>query len=131
MPYRALLSVLVAVAIFLAPMTTAWAVVVQGMNSAKSEAVRHAEGGADSQGAAGMEDCAAMMQAAGGPSDCPCCDPEKACPPQLCVYKCSQFLAVAPQPQPTGQLIAVLLRPRTSAHPPDWSDQPQPPPPRT
>ena len=114
--YRAILSTLVAVSIVFAPMTAAWAGSRKGMDVAMSQP---------------MEDCASMMKGAAGRAVCPCWDEDKACPPQFCIAKCFQFLGLAQQSRPVVRLVTAHYRPTTTAHPPDWSDQPQPPPPRT
>lgn len=129
--YRTILSVLVTVAIVVAPAASAWVGGTMGMGMSMSHAVPHAEAGLDSQGAAPMEDCASMMKAAGTSSDCPCCDKDKACQPQFCMAKCFQLLGLVQQSRPVARLVTTVPRPTTPAHPPDWSDQPQPPPPRT
>lgn len=128
---RTMLSILVAVAIVFAPVASAWAVGAKGNGGLAAYTASHAVDGRDTAAAGTMEDCASMMKGAAGTADCPCCDEDKACPPQFCMAKCFQFLALAQHSQPIVHLVAALLRPTTPAHPPDWSDQPQPPPPRT
>lgn len=129
--HRAILSVLVAVAIVLAPMTAAWAGGVRGMGVAMAQTTSHAVESEESVAASQMEDCASMTKGAANADDCPCCDKDKACPPQFCTAKCFQLLGLAHQSPPVARLVKALFRPTTPEHPPDWSDQPQPPPPRT
>ena len=129
--HRAILYALVAVAIVFAPMAAAWAGGAKGMSVAMAHTTSHAVEGEDSVAASPMEDCASMMKNAANADDCPCCDKDKACPPQLCMAKCFQLLGLAHQSPPVARLVTALLRPTPPAHPPDWSDQPQPPPPRT
>ena len=129
--YRAILSTLVAVAIVFAPMTAAWAGGAKGMGAAMAHTVADATEGEAGVAASPMEDCASMMKVAAGTDDCPCCDEDKACPPQLCMAKCFQFLGLVQQSRPIVRLVTTHYRPTTPAHPPDWLDQPQPPPPRT
>lgn len=128
---RAILSVLVAVAIVLAPMAAAWAGGATGLGAAMSYPVSQSIDGQDSGTASPMEDCASMMKGAAGSDDCPCCDKDKACPPQLCMAKCFQFLGLVHKSRPVVRLVTAQFRPTKPEHPPDWSDQPQPPPPRT
>lgn len=78
-----------------------------------------------------MEDCASMMNDTSSKDDCPCCAKDKACPPEFCMAKCFQFVGIAQQSRALASLVNAHLRPTEPAHPPDWSDQPQPPPPRT
>jgi hypothetical protein len=130
--YRAMLSALVAVAVILAPMAAEWAARgAKGMGVAMAHTISHVVEGEDSAAASPKEDCASMMKGAASADECPCCDKDKTCPPQFCIAKCFQFLGLAHQSQPIVDLATALLRPSTAAHPPDRSDQPQPPPPRT
>lgn len=126
--YRAILSALVAVAIVLAPTGAAWAGGAKMTAAAMAHTTSHLVG---SEAASPMEDCASMMKGAAGTADCPCCEKDKACSPQLCMAKCFQFQGLLQQSRPFVRLVTAVFRPTTSAHPPDWSDQPQPPPPRT
>jgi len=127
--YRTMLSALIAVAILFAPMTAAWAGGAKGKGAAMAHTPPHLVEGKDV--ATTMEDCASMMKGTASTDDCPCCDEDKSCPPQLCMAKCFQFLGLAQQLRPVVHLVTALLRPTAPAHPPDWSDQPQPPPPRS
>ena len=129
--YRAILSVLVAVAIVLAPAASAWAGGARGMGLVMSHTAADTVEGEGSVTAAPMEDCASMMKGAAGTDDCPCCDKDKSCPSQFCMAKCFQFLGLAQQSVLVTGVVTALFRPTAPAHPPDWSDQPQPPPPRT
>ena len=129
--YRAMLSALIALAIVLAPMAAAWAGGAKGMGVAMAHTATDAAIGENSVAVSPMEDCASMMKVAAGTDDCPCCEKDKACPPQLCMAKCFQFLGLLQQSRPVARLVTAVFRPTTPAHPPDWSDQPQPPPPRT
>lgn len=130
--YRAMLSVLVAVAIVLAPVAAAWAGSAIGIGVVEMVHMgAHAIDGEDNVAASPMEDCASMMKGSKSTDDCPCCDENKACPPQFCVAKCFQFLSLAQQARPAANLVTARLRPTARARPPDWSDRPQPPPPRT
>lgn len=130
--FRSMLSVLVAVAIVLAPLSAAWAGGAKGMGTtATVHPTSHSVEAKGSVAASPMEDCASMMKGAASTDDCPCCDKDKACPPQLCLAKCFQLLGLAQQSLPVARLATAQFRPTAPAHPPDWSDQPQPPPPRT
>jgi hypothetical protein len=127
--YRAMLSVLVAVAIVFAPITAAWAGGAKGMGGAMAHTTSNLVESKDA--VSPMEDCASMMKVAAGTDDCPCCAKDKVCPPQFCMAKCFQFMGLFHQSRPVVRLVTAHYRSTTSAHPPDWSDQPQPPPPRT
>ncbi len=127
--YRAILSALVAVAIVFAPMAAAWAGGGKGMGVAMAHTTSNLVESKDA--VSPMEDCASMMKVAAGTDDCPCCEKDKACPPQFCMAKCFQFMGLLHQSRPVARLVTAVFRPTTPAHPPDWSDQPQPPPPRT
>jgi len=84
--------------------------------------------------AAAMSACDRMgMQSGakvGGASSCPCCDTKSACPPELCPFKFFKVVATLPQPGLSAPLSAARLLPSGVERPPDWSDKPQPPPPR-
>lgn len=128
---RTMISVIVAVAIVFAPLAAAWAGGAKGTDVMMAHAASHADEGEGSSDVSGMEDCASMMKGTADADDCPCCDKAKACPPQLCMAKCFQLLGLAQQWRPVARLMTALLEPTAPAHPPDWSVQPQPPPPRT
>ena len=128
--YRAMLCVFVAVAIVVAPVVAAWAGGATGMGVAMPHTASHAVEGEDSAAASSLDDCASMMKGAAGADDCPHCDKDKVCT-QFCMAKCFQFLGLAQQSRPLARLMTALVLPATPANPPDWSDQPQPPPPRT
>lgn len=130
-PWRAMISALVAVAIVLAPLAAAWAGGARETGVAMSHPAPLAGEGDDTAAAAPMEDCASMMKGASTADDCACCDEGKACPPQLCMAKCIQFFGLAQQSRAVAGLMVSLVWWTTSAHPPGWSDQPHPPPPRT
>ncbi|PPD29747.1 MAG: hypothetical protein CTY20_05395 [Hyphomicrobium sp.] len=129
--FRRFLSALLSIAILVAPMAAAWAGGARGMGVVMSHTAADMVEGEDSAAAAPMEDCASMMKGMAGTDDCPCCDKDKVCPPQFCMAKCFQFLGLAQQSRPVARTVTALFTPTTAAHPPDWSDQPQPPPPRT
>lgn len=129
--HRAILFVLLAVAIVFAQMAAAWAGGAKGMGAAMGHTAAHATEGEAGVAVSPMEDCASMMKGAAGKADCPCCDEDKACPPQFCMAKCFQFLGLVHQSRPVARLVTAVFRPTTPEHPPDWSDQPQLPPPRT
>lgn len=125
--YRAMLCVFVAVAIAFAPIVTAWAGGATGMGAAHSGS--QPGKGVDSVAASPMDDCASMMKGAADSDHCPHCDKDKACT-QFCMAKCFQLLGLTQQSRPLARLMTALYMPTTPANPPDWSDQPQPPPPR-
>ena len=129
--HRAILSALVAVAIVFAPLAAAWAGGTKGMGATMAPTASHVVEVDDSVAASPMEDCASMMKGAANADECPCCDTDKACAPQFCLAKCFQFLGLGQQSVPVARLMTTQFRPSAPAHPPDWSDQPQPPPPRT
>lgn len=129
--YRTILSLLIAVALVCAPMVVAWTGGAKGMGVAMAHTSAHTVDSGLGDAAPPMEDCASMMKGATGTADCPCCDEDNACPPQFCMAKCFQFLGLAQQSRTVVRLVTAHYRPTTTAHPPDWSDQPQPPPPRT
>lgn len=128
---RTMISALVAIAIVLAPIVSAWATVEKSagvqVTLAHGDAGEHGVASA----AAPMEDCASMMKGASSTDDCRCCAKDKACPPELCLTKCFQLFGID---RPVGALAhvgMVQLRLSEPEPPPDWSEKPQPPPPRT
>jgi len=129
--FRSMLSVVVAVAIAFAPMATAWAGGAKVMGTAMPHMAHHAGEDEGSAAVAPMEDCALMLKGAANAVNCPCCDKDNACTPQFCMAKCFQLLGMAMQSGPVAALVLARLRPTVPARPPDWSAQPQPPPPRT
>ena len=129
--YRSILAALIAVAIVFAPMAAAWAGGARGTNGVMAHTAPHVVANEETAASGSMDDCASMMKDAAGAHDCACCDKDKACPPQFCMAKCFQFIGLAQQSRPVASLVAAVFRPTTPAHPPDWWDQPQPPPPRT
>lgn len=79
---------------------------------------RHADTGAPGKGAPAK-------------SDCPSCEKNPGCPPELCLFKCVQMLDAMVTPVALIQtFVALRLQPGVLNCPPDWSDGPQPPPPR-
>lgn len=129
--YRAMISVLVAVAILLTPLAAAWAGGAKGVGVPMLHTVPHAVEHEGTSDVSGMEDCASMMKGKADADDCACCDKDRACPPQLCLAKCFQLVSLTEQSRSAARLVATQFRPTTPSRPPDWSDQPQPPPPRT
>lgn len=120
----------VALAIIIAPIASAQAQ-LQVVKTSQTVTVvaETAEALLDVATANAMDDCANMKRTGKG-IDCLCCDTDKACPPQFCMANCFQFLGLVQQSGPVANAGTVMLRPAAPAHPPDWSDQPQPPPPR-
>ncbi len=129
--YRTMVSVFVAIAIAFAPMAAAWARAGIGSELAMPHAASHAVASEGTEAASPMEDCASMMTGAASTCDCPCCDDGKACSPQLCQAKCFKLHGLAQHSWRLARSATSLFRPTPPAHPPDWSDEPQPPPPRT
>ena len=132
---RHMFYALVAVAISLAPIVPALATLAKTSSAPGTISHAHAshmvDGGVDGGGATPMERCASMMKGAAGAHDCACCDKDKTCPHQFCMAKCFQFIGLVEQWPSVARLVTAMLRPTAPEHPPDWSDQPQPPPPRT
>lgn len=133
---RALLTMIVAAAIVLAPTASDWATVVRGAAGPDTVVRMHdqipAGHGMSSPAGAAKVDCAATSKAPMTmPSGYSCCDEDKACSPGFCLAKCFQFVGMT-QPPPVLEWPGdALLRPTEPARPPDRSYRPQPPPPRT
>lgn len=85
--------------------------------------------------AANMDECAKMMghmsDEADSKADCPCCDTKGACPSEYCLTKCFKVFRATLAPDAVRTLVTIFLRVDGPVRPPDWSDGPQPPPPRT
>ena len=128
---RNLLPMLIAVAIALAPMGAAWA----GGAKGTSGTVRLEHGHLDDHGsgptASPMEDCTSRMQGTSDADDGPCCANDPACPADICATACFQLVGIAQQPRLLGRLSTPQTWPVAMVHSPDWSDGPQPRPPRT
>jgi hypothetical protein len=130
---RAILAILIAFALMLAPLNAAWAVVQ--MRAASGE-VATAAPSADTA----MSDCMKAMQAQGQAQDepqdqnCPCCDtPLKSNCPDMgsCLAKCSVQVIAAFAPDTDRPLPLYGHNwPADPQKPPDWAFAPPAPPPR-
>lgn len=120
---RTIVAVLIALAIAVSPMGS-----VSARTVAPASQATHA---VDAANMAAMEvtDCAKMMHE-DTKHDCPCCDTDKACSPDLCLLKCFKVFGQIDAPQVVSALNALRLHPGDPQRPPDWADSPQPPPPR-
>jgi hypothetical protein len=130
-PFRAIVALLVGLAIALSPGGAAWAS-IKTVTSGHSVA---AEPGAAAT--VDMTDCEKMMRAAGhhgptgtGKADCPCCDTQNACPPDFCVFNCFKVFGTFVTPSVVRALASLSFLRDKPDRPPDWIDSPQPPPPR-
>ena len=147
MSVRTIFAALIAVAVAVAPIGTAWrttpAVAVtphahtaeMSGDSARevSTDVPEASASTESASHADMADCGSMRHRSGpaaGKTACPCCDSQSPCPPDHCFCKTFQMLAVLFEPATVSLRVAASLHPGEPERPPDWSDAPQPPPPR-
>ena len=72
-----------------------------------------------------------MKKGASSTDDCPCCAADKACPPEFCLTKCFQLLTIDRLVGALTCFGTVQLRLSEPEPPFDWSEKPQPPPPRT
>lgn len=128
---RSMLSALVAIAIVLAPIVSAWATVKKSTGAQvaleNGDAAEHKMGFAATQ----MKDCASSMKGSSSTDDCPLCGNDKACPPELCLAKCFQLFSIDRPVASLARFGSAQFRPTESKPPPDWSKKPQPPPPRT
>jgi len=79
--------------------------------------------------AADMTDCD-KMKGAKGKTDCPCCDTNSACPPDLCPLKTLNLLGPIGDAALSGPMSSMRFMRDMPDRPPDWIDSPQPPPPR-
>lgn len=79
-----------------------------------------------SQPMAAMEDCDQ-----GGKGGCPCCDNAAQCPPDLCLAKCFKLVGEKAEPPVTFPVPSQLLLAERLLRPPDSSQAPELPPPRT
>jgi hypothetical protein len=129
--FRTIVGLLIGLAIAISPVGAAWAS-IKTVNSSHSVV---AETGAAAT--VGMTDCDKMMRAAGhrgqqvaDNGDCPCCDTQNACPPDLCVFKCFKVFGTFVTPSVLRALASLRFQRDKPDRPPDWIDSPQPPPPR-
>ncbi len=81
-------------------------------------------------GMADMTDCEKMMGKSSS-SDCPCCDPQKSCPPEACLAKCYKIFGDLPRPPLIVVRGAQSLERADPDRPPKRSIRPETPPPRT
>ena len=128
---RTIIALMIGLAIAISPVGAAWA----SMKTVNSGHAVAADLGAAAT--AGMSDCEKMMRAAGhhgqpgaGKTDCPCCDTQNACPPDLCVFKCFKVFGAFVSPNVVRALASLRFLRDKPDRPPDWIDSPQPPPPR-
>jgi hypothetical protein len=129
---RAIVALLVGLAIAFSPVGAAWASIK--VNATPSQHVVGAVATSDAAATAGMTDCEKMMRAAGqstSKSDCLCCEDKNACPPDLCVFKCFKIFGTTALSKVAVQLAPLQFQPDKPDRPPDWISAPQPPPPRT
>ena len=139
----AMLAVLFGVALAVAPLGSAWAArkpvaaaisqhhvpVIAGQVSHDKSVV-----GAETS----MTDCERMSMQKLAPkpvgsqssNDCPCCDPDKSCPPDMCPMKIFKVFGLPAAPTTSRTSVSLLLHPGEPQRPPDWIESPQPPPPR-
>ena len=122
-PFHAIVALLLGLAIAISPVGAAWAS-IKTVTSGHSVA---AEAGAAAT--ADMTDCEKMMRAAGkqgptgtGKADCPCCDRQSACPPELCVFKCFKVLGTILPSSVARVLTSLRFQPDKPDRPPDWID---------
>lgn len=78
---------------------------------------------------ADMTDCD-RMKGAKDKTDCPCCDTNSACPPDLCPLKTLNLLGPIGDAALSGPMSSMRFVRDIPDRPPDWIDSPQPPPPR-
>lgn len=136
---RTIVAILVALTVAVAPLASATAAVHVAAStghdprSAASMTQGHAglTAAANDTADRDMADCTSMMKTAAGTADCPCCDTENSCPPDLCLFKCFKVLSGILAPAVLRDRAAAVLFPGGPRRPPDWIDSPQPPPPRT
>lgn len=109
---RTLLSVLIALAVALGPVAAAKAA-AHGSNTAS------------------MTDCDKAAKTMSTPAgDGCCCDSKMGCPSSQCLLKCFKIVGAAPASQHLLHIRLAHVRPADPVRPPDWLDQPRPPPPR-
>lgn len=84
----------------------------------------------DMSSVAGLTDCDKMMGTSGA-ADCPCCDPQKACPPEACLAKCYKVFGDLPRPLLVSLFVAQRFDAAEPDRPPKRSVRPDTPPPRT
>ena len=142
---RTIIALLIALSVVMAPLGSASA-------SSRAGGASHAQPNGPvvintAQTMAGMDmpDCAKMKHASsegradtGAPgngkpakSDCPCCEKNPGCVPELCLFKCVQMLGALSMPAEFAlTFVSLRFLPGVLDGRPDWLDGPQPPPPR-
>ncbi len=126
---RLIIVLLVALAVATAPLGSALA----GPHLTQHGATDHRAAALaphDMSGMVGMTDCEKMMEKSGS-ADCPCCDPQKACPPEACLAKCYKIFGNLPRPLLVSLLVAQRFDAAEPDRPPKRSIRPETPPPRT
>lgn len=127
---RAILAMLIALSLAVAPITSAWAAVEM---SAIVDGPATAGVSADDS----MSDCMKAMQSKGQgqaqKNDCPCCDTKSKCHDMtMCPIKCGmQFIGIVMPAIEQAVSTGGQFRRADPQEPPDWSLQPPAPPPRT
>ena len=135
--HRTILTMLIAIAIAVAPMGAAQTAVralplaAQAVDDPDPGRSDHAEHAAEATSTAGMDmsDCHKMAKKP-GKTGCPCCETNSTCSPDLCLFKCVKMLGASEVPVGPVLLASLRLWPAPPERPPDWLDGPQPPPPR-
>jgi hypothetical protein len=130
-PFRTIVALLIGLAIAISPVGAAWAS-IKTVTSGHSVTVD-----TSAAATADMTDCEKMMRAAGQPGqpstgkgNCPCCDTQNGCPPDLCFFKCFKVFGAFVTPNVVRALASLRFLRDKPDRPPDWIDSPQPPPPR-
>jgi len=126
---RLIVVLLVALAVATAPLGAAFA----GPHLTKHGGTDHGAATPahpDMSGLAETTDCDKTMGKS-GTADCPCCDPQKACPPEACLAKCYKFFGDLPRPLLVRLFVAQRFDAAEPDRPPKRSIRPDTPPPRT
>lgn len=133
--FRAIVALLIGLAVAVSPVGAAWA--LNKATAALSQPAAVATDAVTASTTGGMTDCEKMMRAAGQPAKtgadngvCPCCDTKSACPPERCFINCAKIFGMLSPPMIVAVLTSLRFQPDNPDRPPDWIENPQPPPPR-
>ena len=139
---RTIVAFMIALAVAVAPLGSASAALrvlgTVGHGGTAAASAVHEHAGHPAAGTAEMDmaemdmaDCASMINKTSDKSTCPCCDTDKACSADLCLFKCFKVFSGVIAQVLTPTFAALFLHPGEPLRPPDWIESPQPPPPRT
>lgn len=128
---RIMISALVAMAIAVAPVSAAWASVMEMPTKTAVTAVGGIDFSSEAHANRAMDDCVSAMDGTVTSDGCSCCELGKECTPQLCGIKCFQLVGIAGNAIAQFGFVGNPLRHASHERSTRWLSRPRLPPPRT